>query len=67
MNTMQVMNIWRTARVVEPVEVSLMGVEGLTHAEIRDFAVEAAGETGRNFGTKVTVERNFATVTIYRD
>lgn len=64
---MKVMNIWRTARVIEPVEVTLMGVEGLTHADIRDFAVEAAGETGRNFGTKVTIVDNFAMVTIYRD
>ena len=67
MNELKVMNTFRTARVVEPVEVTLMGAEGRTHAEVRDFAVKAAGEEGRNFGTKVTIVGNFATVTIYRD
>ena len=61
------MNIWRTARIIEPVEVTLLGVEGHSITEIREFAVDAAGERGRNFGSNVKVVGNVATVRIYRD
>lgn len=65
--SMEVVNIWKTSRIIEPVEVTVLGVEGHSVTEIREFAVDAANERGRNFGSNVKVTGNVATVRIYRD
>ena len=54
-------------RVVEPVVVTILGVKGHTITEIREFAIDVAGERGRNFGANVKVYGNLAQVSIHRD
>jgi len=67
---MEIINVSKSCRVVEPVKVRVGDVEGETRESVRDFALAAARETPEScFGTSVRfiTSVNEAYVLIYRD
>jgi hypothetical protein len=65
---MEILRITKTCRIIEPVRVRVVGITDESDESIRSFAIDAADETGRNFGSRVERwDNGEATVTIYRD